>query len=114
VIFVDFIGAAETFAAIRDSVQRELGRVLRVPPDSIAIRRIVSEDGAGEADLWVELSSEEQVYRRGREIAAALTSVVQEHTGDEVWVMFRVVPLRHAFLNGQPRSRGGTSADQRA
>jgi hypothetical protein len=29
----------------------------------------------------------------------------------DVWVMYRVVPLSHAFLNGEPRGRGTPTFD---
>lgn len=105
-IFIDFYGAPEIFAVIQALARAELGRLLRVRPDTIVVRRIVTEGGVGEVELWVELSSEEQVFRRGGEIAALLAGVVREHAQTDVWVMFRVVPLSHAFLNGRPRVRG--------
>ena len=111
-IFVDFYGPAETFTTTRGAVREELGRILNVRADTVVIRRIVTEgDGQDDAcELWVELSSEEQVFRRGADVAAGLAQVVRAHGGSDVWVMFRVVPLSHAFLNGQPRARGRASS----
>ena len=110
-IFVDFVGSEEAFGAIAGPVREALGSVLHVRPESIVLRRVVTQGGLDDAELWVELSSEEQVFRRGRQIANALTAVVRERTRADVWVMFRVVPLSHAFLNGQPRARGRPSAE---
>ena len=111
-ILVDFYGAPETFADARDPVRLELSRLLRVRPESVVVRRIAVEGGPDEIELWVELSSEEQVYRRGREIAAALSNVVRAASSADVWVMFRIVPLSHAFLNGLPRARGRPSPEE--
>ena len=105
-IFVDFLGKADLFASVREPLRAELSRLLRVRPDSVVVRRIVTEGGTDETELWVELSSEEQVFRRGAEVADALAGLVREHAQTDVWVMFRVVPLSHAFLNGRPRARG--------
>ena len=110
-IFVELVGAQEAFNAIEEPVRVALGRVLQVRPESIVVRRVVTEGGPEGAELWVELSSEEQVFRRGRDIAAALTATVRERIDADVWVMFRVVPLSHAFLNGQPRARGRASTE---
>lgn len=110
-IFVDFLGDAAVFATIRDPLRSALGALLRVRSDSVVVRRIVVEGDGDATELWVELSSEEQVYRRGREIAAVVTDVIHRHAQADVWVMFRVVPLSHAFLNGQPRARGGQLPD---
>ena len=110
VIFVELVGSQEAFGAIETPVRDALGRVLQVRPESIMVRRVVTEGGPAGAELWVELSSEEQVFRRGRDIATALTATVRERIDADVWVMFRVVPLSHAFLNGQPRARGRAGA----
>jgi len=111
VIVLDFLGSTEIFDEIRESVRNELGRLLGLRSDAITMRHVVTEGGADAAELWVELSSEEQVFRRGREIAAALTGVVRIHTDADVWVLFRVVPLSHAFLNGEARARGRLAGD---
>ena len=111
-IFVEFFGPEETFGAVREPIGEALGRLLQVRPESVVVRRVVTEGGPDEAELWVELSSEEQVFRRGRDIAQALTAVVRERTRADVWVMFRVVPLSHAFRNGQPRARGRAASSE--
>ncbi len=110
-IFVEFVGTEEVFRAISEPVGHEVARLLRVRPESVTIRRVVSQGGSDAAELWVELSSEEQVFRRGREIAEALARVAKQRVETDLWVMFRVVPLSHAFLNGRPRARGRASAE---
>lgn len=110
-IFVDYLGDAGAFAALRDPLRSALADLLRVRPTSVVVRRLVIEDGGGAAEVWIELSSEEQVYRRGRDIATVVSQVVRQQTATDVWVVFRVVPLSHAFLNGQPRARGGQVLD---
>ena len=105
-IFVDFLGDATTFRAVYEPLRSALAQLLRVGPEAVVVRRVVTEGGAGELELWVELSSEEQVVRRGGEIAATLAELVRGHAQQDVWVMFRVVPRSYAFLNGRPRARG--------
>jgi hypothetical protein len=105
-IFVDYLGPATRFADARDVVVREVAAALRVPPTQVVVRRIVTEDVAGYVEVWVELSSEEQLYRVGRRIAERVSRELEDGTGTNVWVMYRVVPRSHAFLNGEPRGRG--------
>lgn len=106
-LFVDYLGPAEQVPNVTEVVRRELSGVMRVPLDQIAVRRIVTEDSRAEIELWIELSTDEQLYRLGRQIAQRIT-VGLRPTGDEpeVWVMYRVVPLNYAFLNGEARGRG--------
>ena len=106
-IFVDYLGPADRLPQVREVVAREVGAVMRMPTDQIAVRRIVTEDDCGEVELWIELSTDEQLYRFGRQIAQRIsTGLRPEERGPRVWVMYRVVPLSHAFLNGEPRGRG--------
>ena len=111
-IFVDYLGPAERFAEVREVVRREVGAALRVPPEQVVVRRIVTDADRDEVELWIELSSDEQLYRLGRPIAQGVSGGLRpDGEGPEVWVMFRVVPLSHAFLNGMPRARGAPSFD---
>jgi hypothetical protein len=105
-IFVDYLGPATRFADARDVVAREVASALRVPSTQVVVRRIVTEDTASYLEVWVELSSEEQLYRVGRRIAQRVAEELEDGTGTNVWVMFRVVPRSYAFLNGEPRGRG--------
>jgi hypothetical protein len=85
---------------------------LRVPREQVVVRRLVTEGGVDEIELWVELSSDEQLYRLGQQIAQRVSAGLRaDGPTDDVWVMYRVVPLSHAFLNGEPRGRGTPSFD---
>ena len=65
------------------------------------------EDDRDEVELWVELSTDEQLYRLGRQLAQRISAGLRpDGDGPNVWVMYRVVPLSHAFLNGEARGRG--------
>ena len=106
-IFVDYLGPADRLPQVHEVVRREVGTSLRMPPDQIAVRRIVTEGENQDVELWIELSSEEQLYRSGRQIAQRISAGLRaDGEGPKVWVMYRVVPLSHAFLNGEPRARG--------
>ena len=106
-IFVDYLGPAEQVERVREVVVREVGAAMRVPPDQVVVRRVVTEDTSQAIELWVELSSDEQLYRLGQRIARQVSDGLRANGGPaEIWVMYRVVPLSHAFLNGEPRSRG--------
>jgi hypothetical protein len=107
VIFVDYLGPAEQLEPVREVVTREVGAAMRVPPEQVVVRRVVTEDAGRAIELWVELSSDEQLYRLGQRIARQVSDGLRTGGGPEdVWVMYRVVPLSHAFLNGEPRGRG--------
>jgi hypothetical protein len=106
-IFVDYLGPAERLAQVREVVSREVGAAMRVPADQVAVRRIATEDERDEVEVWIELSTDEQLYRFGRQIAQRVSAGLRpDDVGPPVWVMYRIVPLSHAFLNGQPRGRG--------
>ncbi len=106
-IFVDYLGPAARFKQVRAAVAAEVGAALRTPPEQVVVRRLVTEDDRDAVELWVELSSDEQLYRLGRDLARRVSDAVRKDGGaDQVWVMFRVVPLSNAFLNGEPRGRG--------
>lgn len=103
--FLDFYGPAEVYTQVREALQRELAAAFRAAPEAAHVRRILTENDHPEIELWVELSSEEQLVRLGRELAGRLSACVRAVTPLDVWVMFRIVPLSHAFLNGAPRGR---------
>ncbi|HEY8476678.1 MAG TPA: hypothetical protein VIN09_07415 [Chloroflexota bacterium] len=105
-IFIDYYAPAALPVETRRLIQREVGEALRARPEDVVLRRIVAETDYAGLEFWVELSSEEQLYRYGREVARRLTTAVRGSNGPDVWVMFKVVPLAHAFLNGEARGRG--------
>jgi hypothetical protein len=106
-IFVDYLGAADRLPQVSDVVTREVGAAMRVRPDLVVVRRIFTTDERDEVELWIELSTDEQLYRFGRQIAQRISAALRpDGVGPAVWVMYRVVPLNHAFLNGEPRGRG--------
>jgi hypothetical protein len=68
---------------------------------------MLTEDERDEVELWIELSTDEQLYRLGRQLAQRISAGLRPNgAGPNVWVMYRVVPLSHAFLNGDARGRG--------
>jgi hypothetical protein len=111
-LFVDYLGPAERVAEVTAVVQREVSATMRMRPEHIAVRRIVTEDTRAEVELWIELSTDEQLYRLGRQVAQRISAGLRPAgEGPEVWVMYRVVPLNHAFLNGEPRGRGSAQLE---
>lgn len=112
-IFVDYLGAPDHLPAVREAVSREVAAALRVGPEQVVVRRLAIDDAQrGEIELWIELSSDEQLYRLGKQLAARISSALRpEDEGPNVWVMYRVVPLSHAFLNGEARGRGTATLD---
>ena len=111
-IFVDYLGVPERLPEVRDAVRREVSAGLRVSPDQVTVRRLATDDDGGAIELWIELSSDEQLYRLGRQLAQRISAALRpDESGPNVWVMYRVVPLSHAFLNGEARARGTASLD---
>jgi hypothetical protein len=111
-IFVDYIGASARLQQVREVVSREVSAGLRVPAAEVVVRRISTDDDRNEVELWIELSSDEQLYRFGRQLAQRISAALRpDDEGPSVWVMYRVVPLSHAFLNGEARGRGTASLD---
>lgn len=92
-------------------MEQRIASIMRARPEDIVIRRIEAEDDYPGIEIWVELSSEEQLARHGRDLARGLTEVVRSHLDTDVWVLFRVVPLDRVYLNGEPRRRGFAAAD---
>ncbi len=106
-IFVDYLGPAGRFSRVRQVAAAEVAAAFRMPESQVVVRRILAEDARDAVELWIELSSEEQLYRLGRQVAQRVAEALRAGDGpDEVWVMYRIVPLSHAFLNGEPRGRG--------
>jgi hypothetical protein len=111
-IFVDYFGAAWRLDQVREVVIREVATALRVGSDQVAVRRLATDDDRDEIELWVELSTDEQLYRLGRQLAQSISAALRtDADGPNVWVMYRVVPLNHAFLNGEARGRGTATLD---
>jgi hypothetical protein len=106
-IFVDYLGPADRLPQVSAVVRREVGAAMRMPPEQVAVRRVVTDDDRGEVELWIELSTDEQLYRFGRQMAQHISAGLRpDDAGPNVWVMYRLVPLNHAFLNGEARGRG--------
>ncbi len=110
-IFAEFYGPTSLFAAALAGMEQRIASVMRARPADIVIRRIEAEDDYPGIEIWVELSSEEQLARHGRELARGLTEVIRSHLEADVWVLFRVVPLDRVYLNGEPRRRGFASSE---
>jgi hypothetical protein len=110
-IFAEFYGPTALFAASLLGMEQAIASVLRVRPADIVIRRIEAEDDYPGTEIWVELSSEEQLARHGRELARGLSDVIHSHVEGDVWVLYRVLPLERVFLNGEPRRRGVAALD---
>ncbi len=94
--FVDYYGPAELFAATARAIRERVAAVFRAPVDQVVVRRF---------EVWIEVSAEEQLYRYGGRLAREISDTIRAVRPVDVWVMFRVVPLAHAFLNGAPRRR---------
>jgi hypothetical protein len=109
VLFVDYLGPADLFQAARGAIQERVAAALRTPPRDVVVRRLVVESDYSGVEVWVEVSSDEQLVRHGRRLAQEVSSAIRAAREVDVWVMFRVVPLDHAFLNGAPRRRDGSS-----
>jgi hypothetical protein len=107
-LFVDYYGPADLFDESRRAVQERVSGVFRTPPDSVVLRRIPVETDYAGIEVWIELSSEEQLYRYGRRLASDVSEAIRAVREVDVWVLFRVVPLERAFLNGTPRRRDTT------
>jgi hypothetical protein len=112
-IFVDYLGAPSRLGQVREVVAREVAAALRVGVDQVVVRRLATDDTGDDAlELWIELSTDEQLYRLGRQLALRISAALRPaDVGPNVWVMYRVVPLSHAFLNGEARGRGTATLD---
>ena len=102
VIFVDYLGPADGLARVREVVGREVGAAMRVPATQVSVRRIVTEDARPDVELWIELSTDEQLYRLGRDIAQRVSAALRpDDAGPDVWVD---VPRRAAHPRVPERS----------
>jgi hypothetical protein len=111
-IFVDYLGSASRLGQVREVVAREVAAALRVGADQVVVRRLATDADDDAIELWIELSSDEQLYRLGRQLAQRISAALRpDGEGPNVWVMYRVVPLSHAFLNGEARARGTATLD---
>ena len=111
-IFVDYFGAHSRLGQVREVVAREVAAALRVSVDQVVVRRLATDADDGAIELWIELSTDEQLYRLGRQLAQRISAALRpDGEGPNVWVMYRVVPLSHAFLNGEARGRGTATLD---
>ena len=71
---VDYLGAPERLAQVRAVVTREVAAALRVAAAQVTVRRMPTEDERDEVELWVELSTDEQLYRLGRQLAQRISA----------------------------------------
>ena len=108
-LFVDYAAPADLFHETCRAVQEQVAEVFRAPAETVVVRRLVVESTYPGVEVWVELSSEEQRYRYSRRLAQDISEAIRAVRPVDVWVLFRIVPLDHAFLNGTPRRRTPTS-----
>ena len=105
-LYVDYFGPTDTYQLVSETAATEIAQVMRLSVGAVVIRRVVTETTREETELWIELSSDEQLYRLGEKIARGITTGLRRAgLMSDVWVMYRVVPLDRAFLNGEPRGR---------
>ena len=110
-IFAEFYGPATLFADSLSGMENRIAAVMRARPEDVVIRRLDAESDYPGAEIWIELSSQEQLVRHGKGLAQELTTVIQAHVETDVWVLFRIVPLDRVFLNGEPRRRGSEGSE---
>lgn len=96
---------------MRSPLEERIAEVLHARPEDVVVRRIEAESDYPGAEIWVELSSEEQLARHGPVLARTISEVIRSHAKTDVWVLFRVVPLERVYLNGEPRRRGAAALD---
>src|SRR5260370_7833717 len=105
--FVDYRGPNERLPQVGEIVKREVSSAMRMGPEQVAVRRIVTDDERDEVELWIELSTDEQLYRLGRQLAQRISAGLRpDGVGPQVWVMFRVVPLTNPFPTTYSRALG--------
>ena len=105
-IFADFYGPPSLFAGTMVPLQEGIAGVFRARAEDVVLRRIEVDSDYPATEVWIELSSDEQLARHGKELSQTVTSIIQNAIPGDVWVLFRVVPLRYVYLNGEPRARG--------
>jgi hypothetical protein len=111
VIFAEFYGPPSLFADSLASLETIIARVLNARREDVVIRRVEAESDYEGTEIWIELSSEEQLVRHGRDLARQISDSIRAHIETDVWVLFRIVPLERVFLNGEPRRRGFSGSD---
>jgi len=109
VIFAEFYGPPSTFAETLSTMEERIAQVMHARQEDVVIRRLEAESDYAGAEIWIELSSEEQLARHGPELARQVTNAIRSKVDEDVWVLFRVVPLERVYLNGVPRRRGISS-----
>lgn len=105
-IFAEFYGPAALFTDCLSAIEGRIATVLRARREDVVIRRIEAESDYSGTEIWIELSSQEQLARHGQDLARQLTAIMRAKVESDVWVLFRIVPLDRVFLNGEPRGRG--------
>jgi len=105
-IFAEFYGPTSLYADAVAGLEQSIASVLHARPEDVVIRRIEMESDYPGTEIWVELSSEEQLAHHGQDLAQGISSVIHGLVEGDVWVLFRVLPLQRVFLNGEPRARG--------
>lgn len=105
-IFAEFYGPSSLFADTLTLLENRIAETLHARAEDVVVRRIDAESDYPGTEIWVELSSEEQLALYGRELARQITSAVRSVVEGDVWVLFRVVPLDRVYLNAEPRRRG--------
>jgi hypothetical protein len=111
VIFAEFYGSPSIFADTLAALESRIARVLNARPEDVVIRRVEAESDYEGTEIWIELSSEEQLVRHGKELAQQVSDAIRAHFETNVWVLFRILPLDRVYLNGQPRGRGFSGSD---
>src|SRR5207245_7694832 len=77
-IFVDYLGAPSHLSAVREVVKREVAAALRVDTNQVFVRRVVTEGDTDAIELWIELSTDEQLYRLGHTLAQRISAGLRE------------------------------------
>ena len=108
-IFAEFYGPASVYADARLALETRIAQALNARPEDVVVRRIEADSPYAGAEVWVELSSEEQIARHGRSLAQQVTEALRAYHDGDTWVLFRIVPLAHVYLNGEPRRRGAAT-----
>jgi hypothetical protein len=90
-------------------LETRIARALNARPEDVVVRRIEADSAYTGSEVWVELSSEEQIARHGQLLAQEITEALRPFDAGDTWVLFRIVPLAHVYLNGEPRRRGAAT-----
>jgi len=105
-IFAEFYGQQSLYADTISQLEQRIAAVFRARPEDVVVRHVAAESDYEGTEIWVELSSEDQLARHGRDLANAITQVLRTKVESDVWVLYRIVPLDRVYLNGVPRRRG--------